>query len=63
MAGKPKSNCQSPSDERVLEESDGEIRYALVFHYLDFNKPLRTPAAARRATPLRGPADADPRHG
>ena len=29
-----------------LEESDGQIRYAFFFHYLDFMKPLITPAGS-----------------
>jgi hypothetical protein len=33
-----------PSDGRVLEETDGRNRYAFFFHYLDFRKPLITPA-------------------
>ena len=46
VAGQPKSNWQAPYDERVLDESDGKIRYAFFFHYLDFEKPLLTPAGS-----------------
>jgi hypothetical protein len=46
VARTPKSNWQVPYDERVLEESEGRIRYAFFFHYLDFEKPLRTPAGS-----------------
>jgi hypothetical protein len=46
FAGQPKSNWQVPYDERVLEESDGKIRYAFFFHYLDFKKPLITPSGS-----------------
>ncbi len=46
VAGQPKSNWQAPYDERVIEESDGKIRYAFFFHYLDFKKPLITPAGS-----------------
>jgi hypothetical protein len=44
--GQPKSNWQVPYDERVLEESDGKIRYAFFFHCLDFKQPLITPAGS-----------------
>jgi hypothetical protein len=43
VAEQPKSNWQAPYDERVLEESDGKIRYAFFFHELDHLKPLLTP--------------------
>jgi hypothetical protein len=46
VAGQHKSNWQAPYDERVIEESDGKIRYAFVFHYLDFKKPFITPAGS-----------------
>lgn len=46
VAGQSKSNWQAPYDERVLEESDRKIRYAFFFHYLDFKKPLITPAGS-----------------
>ena len=46
VAGQPKSNWQAPYDERMLEESPGKIRYAFFFHYLDFQKPLLTPAGS-----------------
>ena len=46
VPGQPRSNWQAPYDERVLEESDGKIRYAFFFHYLDFKKPLITPAGS-----------------
>jgi hypothetical protein len=46
VAGQPKSNWQAPYNERVLEERDGKIRYAFFFHYLDFQKPLLTPAGS-----------------
>ena len=46
VAGQPKSNWQAPYDERVLEESDGKIRYAFFFHYLDLKQPLITPAGS-----------------
>lgn len=46
VAGQPKSNWQAPYDERVLEESDGKIRYAFFFHYLELEKPLITPAGS-----------------
>ena len=46
VAGQPKSNWQATYDERVLEESGGKIRYAFFFHYLDFKKPLITPAGS-----------------
>jgi hypothetical protein len=46
VAGQPKSNWQVPYDERMLEESDGRIRYAFFFHYLDLKKPLVTPAGS-----------------
>ena len=36
VAGQPKSNWQVTYDERVLEATDGKIRYAFFFHYLDF---------------------------
>lgn len=55
VAGQPKSNWQAPYDERVLEESDGIIRYAFFFHYLDFLKPLLTPSGS---LPLPGPTKA-----
>ena len=29
-----------------LEESDGRIRYAFFFHYVDFKKPLLTPTGS-----------------
>ena len=41
--GQPRSNWQVPYDEQMLEESEGEVRYAFFFHYLDFAKPLLTP--------------------
>ena len=46
LAGQPKSNWQAPYDERVLEESEGRIRYGFFFHYLDFKAPLLTPAGS-----------------
>lgn len=46
VVGQPKANWQAPYDERVLEESDGKIRYAFFFHYLNFKKPLLTPAGS-----------------
>jgi hypothetical protein len=46
VTGQPKSNWQVPYDERLLEDSGGRIRYAFFFHYLDFKKPLLTPAGA-----------------
>lgn len=46
VSGQPKSNWQAPYDERVLEESKQKARYAFFFHYLDFEKPLLTPAGA-----------------
>ncbi len=49
VTGQPKSNWQAPYDERVLEESDGNIRYAFFFHYLDFKQPLITPAGSLSA--------------
>lgn len=44
VAGQPKSNWQAPYDERVLEESEGKVRYAFFLHYIDLKKPLLTPA-------------------
>jgi hypothetical protein len=44
VGDQPKSNWQVPYDVRVLEESDGGIRYAFFFHYTDLKKPLLTPA-------------------
>jgi hypothetical protein len=46
VADQPKSNWQAPYDERVVGESDGKIRYAFFFHYVDFKKPLLTPAGS-----------------
>jgi len=46
VPGQPKSNWQVPYDERVIEESGEKMRYAFFFHYLDFKKPLLTPAGA-----------------
>ena len=46
VAGQPKANWQAPFDERVVEESEGKIRYAFFFHYLDFKRPLITPAGS-----------------
>ena len=42
--GQPKSDWQVPYDERIIEASPQNVRYAFFFHYLDFNKPLLTPA-------------------
>jgi hypothetical protein len=60
VKGQPRSNWQVPYDERVLNdggtaqvgeqfpgaiEADGnELRLAFFFHYLDFSRPLLTPA-------------------
>lgn len=46
LADQPKPNWQVAYDERVLQESDGSIRYAFFFHYVYFDKPLLTPAGA-----------------
>ena len=46
VSGQPKSNWQAPYDDRVIEESDGAIRYAFFFHSLDFKQPLLTPAGS-----------------
>jgi hypothetical protein len=46
VPGQPKSDWQAPYDERVLEEAEGRIRYAFFFHYLDWKKPLPTPAGS-----------------
>jgi hypothetical protein len=54
IAGQPRSEWQAPYDERVLEESRGKVRYAFFFHYLDFKKPLLTPAGS---LPLRQPTN------
>jgi len=43
VAGQPKSNWQAPYDERMLEESEGKVRYAFFFHYIDLKKPILTP--------------------
>lgn len=57
VADQPKSNWQSPYDERVLEESTQRARCAFFFHYLDFNKPLLTPAASLPLSkPTKAPA-------
>ena len=40
--GQPKMNWQVSYDERVIEESEGNARYAFFFHYLDLKKPLLT---------------------
>ncbi|MCA9265073.1 MAG: hypothetical protein KDA60_14535 [Planctomycetales bacterium] len=57
--GKPKSSWQVPWDERVLDATgekdvlgpfpreivaDGDLRVVFFFHYLDFDRPLITPA-------------------
>jgi hypothetical protein len=60
VEGQPRSNWQVPYDERVLNdagtaqvgdqfpssiEGDGkDLRFAFFFHYLDFSKPLLSPA-------------------
>jgi hypothetical protein len=60
MKGQPRDNWQVPYDERVLNdggtaqvgeqfpsliEADGsDLRLAFFFHYLDFSRPLLTPA-------------------
>jgi hypothetical protein len=46
VTGQPKSNWQAPYHERVLEKSANKIRLAFFFHYLDFKKPLLTPAGS-----------------
>lgn len=40
----PKSNWQVAYDERLLEETGGQKRFAFFFQYLDISKPLQTPA-------------------
>jgi hypothetical protein len=49
--GQPKSNWQVPYAERVLEESEGRTRFAFFFHYLDFERPLLTPAGPLSVPP------------
>src|SRR3569832_600394 len=57
VADQPKSNWQAPYDERVLEKSKTTTRYAFFFHYLDFTKPLLTPAgSAPVPKPTKAPA-------
>jgi hypothetical protein len=46
VAGQPKMNWQAPYDDRLLEESEGMVRYAFFFHYLDLEKPLLTSAGS-----------------
>jgi hypothetical protein len=41
--GQPSMNWQVPYDEQIIEESDGIVRYAFFFHYLNLAKPLQTP--------------------
>jgi hypothetical protein len=49
--GQPKSNWQVPYDERVLEESEQLTRFAFFFHFLDFERPLLTPAGSLSVPP------------
>ena len=44
MADMPRMNWQAPYDERVISETDTRARVVFFFHYLDFTKPLLTPA-------------------
>jgi hypothetical protein len=53
--GQPKMNWQAAYDERLLEESDGKVRYAFFFHYLDLNRPLLSRSAS---LPLPPPTEA-----
>ena len=39
--GEPRSNWQVAYDERSLDDS--LLRWAFFFHYLDFQRPLKTP--------------------
>ena len=48
VAGEPRDNWQVPYDERLLEETDGKVRYAFFFHYLDLDQPLVTPIGDAR---------------
>jgi hypothetical protein len=69
IPGQPQSNWQVPYDERVLNENGtapvgdrfpdqimgtGDLRVAFFFHYLDFSKPLLSPAG-----PLELPAPSE----
>ena len=38
----PRGNWQAAYDEQLLEEREGQSRYAFFFHYLDFSRPLLT---------------------
>jgi hypothetical protein len=49
--GQPKSNWQAPYDDRILEESKQSLRIAFFFHYLDFERPLLTPAGPLSVPP------------
>lgn len=48
VAGESRDNWQVPYDERLLEESEGKMRYAFFFHYLDLQQPLMTPIGSAR---------------
>jgi len=52
-----RKNWQVPYDERLLEESAGQARYAFFFHYLDLGRPLMTPFGR---IPLPGPTQIPP---
>lgn len=42
----PRENWQVVYDEREVGRGDGCVRFAFFFHYLDLEKPLRTPFGA-----------------
>jgi hypothetical protein len=44
MADTPRMNWQAPYDDQVVSETDGKALVVFFFHYLDVNKPLKTPA-------------------
>ena len=46
VVGQSKMNWQAPYDDRILEQSKGQARYAFFFHYLDLKKPLYTSAGS-----------------
>ena len=47
VAGESRDNWQVPYDERLLERSEGRLRYSFFFHYLDLQKTLTTPIGGR----------------
>ena len=58
VEGESSDNWQVPYDERLLERSEGRLRYSIFFHYLDLQKTLTTPIGAAR---LPSPTDV-PQH-